>query len=99
MPIPITVPRLGWNMEHGVFVGWLKTDGAQIRAGEPLFTRESEKSTEDVESLDDGVLHTPADTPKKGDTVAVGATIGAILKAGELPSPPGTPGGEGLGVR
>ena len=27
MPIPITVPRLGWNMEHGTFVEWLKADG------------------------------------------------------------------------
>ena len=24
MPIEITIPRLGWNMDEGVFVGWLK---------------------------------------------------------------------------
>ena len=53
MAIPITVPRLGWNMEQGVFVGWLKADGAAVRAGEPLFTLESEKATEDVEGFDD----------------------------------------------
>ena len=51
MAIPITVPRLGWNMEQGVFVGWLKADGEPIRAGEALFTLEGEKATEDVEGV------------------------------------------------
>ena len=52
MAIPITVPRLGWNMEQGVFVGWLKADGAAVRAGEALFTLESDKATEDIEGFD-----------------------------------------------
>src|SRR5579872_4745969 len=83
MAIPITVPRLGWNMEQGVFVGWLKADGAAVRAGEALFTLESDKATEDVEVLDDGVLHIPANGPRKGDVVAVGAVIGFVLQPGE----------------
>ncbi|MFO0965363.1 MAG: lipoyl domain-containing protein [Gemmataceae bacterium] len=36
MAIPITVPRLGWNMEQGVFAGWLKADGDTVRTGEAL---------------------------------------------------------------
>ena len=48
MPIPITIPRLGWNMEEGVFVGWLKRDGDVIKPGDSLFSLESEKATEDV---------------------------------------------------
>jgi pyruvate dehydrogenase E2 component (dihydrolipoamide acetyltransferase) len=83
MAVPITVPRLGWNMEQGVFVGWLKADGATVRAGEALFTLESDKATEDVEGFDDGVLHVPADGPHKGDVVAVGAVIGFVLQPGE----------------
>ena len=35
MAIPITVPRLGWNMEEGAFAGWLKQDGDQVSEGEP----------------------------------------------------------------
>src|SRR5438093_331986 len=38
--IPITVPRLGWNMEEGIFAGWLKQDGESVRAGEALFCLE-----------------------------------------------------------
>jgi pyruvate dehydrogenase E2 component (dihydrolipoamide acetyltransferase) len=87
MAIPITVPRLGWNMDQGVFVGWLKADGAAVRAGEPLFTLESEKATEDIEGFDDGILHIPADAPRKGDTIAVGTVIGFLLQPGEpIPS-------------
>jgi pyruvate dehydrogenase E2 component (dihydrolipoamide acetyltransferase) len=83
MAIPITVPRLGWNMEQGVFAGWLKADGSTVHAGEGLFTLESEKATEDIEGFDDGVLHVPADGPRKGDVVAVGAVIGFLLQPGE----------------
>lgn len=83
MAIPITVPRLGWNMDQGVFVGWLKADGATVRAGEPLFTLESEKATEDIEGFDDGILHIPADGPQKGDVLAVGAVIGYVLQPSE----------------
>ena len=31
MPIPVTIPRLGWNMEEGTFVEWLKADGDVIK--------------------------------------------------------------------
>jgi pyruvate dehydrogenase E2 component (dihydrolipoamide acetyltransferase) len=82
-------------MEQGVFLGWLKADGAAIHAGESLFTLESEKATEDVECLDNGILHIPIHGPGQGDTVAVGAIIGYLLQPGEtipevvapLPSP------------
>lgn len=83
MAIPITVPRLGWNMEQGAFLGWLQADGAPVRAGQPLFTLESEKATEDIEGLDDGILHIAAGGPRKGDIVAVGAVIGFVLQPGE----------------
>ena len=39
MPIAITVPRLGWTMDEGVFAGWLKADGDPVRAGESLNKR------------------------------------------------------------
>lgn len=83
MAVPITVPRLGWNMDQGVFVGWLKADGTAVRAGEPLFTLESEKSTEDIENFDDGILHIPAYGPRQGDVLAVGTIIGFVLQPGE----------------
>jgi pyruvate dehydrogenase E2 component (dihydrolipoamide acetyltransferase) len=88
MAITITVPRLGWNMDQGVFAGWLKADGNPVRAGEALFMLESEKATENIEGFDDGILHIPANGPQVDDVVLVGAVIGFILKPGEaIPDP------------
>ncbi len=95
MAIPITIPRFGWTMEEGVFLGWLKEDGAAIHPGDALFRLESEKATEDVECLETGVLHIAPDCPKPGERVLVGTIIGHIASAGEtvfqakeIPPPP-----------
>jgi pyruvate dehydrogenase E2 component (dihydrolipoamide acetyltransferase) len=87
MPIQVRIPRLGWNMEEGTFMGWLKRDGDRVVAGEPLFSLEGDKSTQDIESLETGVLSIPPDAPKEGDKVLVGALIGYLLAPGEGGSP------------
>jgi pyruvate dehydrogenase E2 component (dihydrolipoamide acetyltransferase) len=83
MPIPVTIPRLGWNMEEGTFIEWLKAEGDSIRSGDALFRLEGEKSVEEVETLDAGTLHITPDGPKPGDRVSVGMTIGYLLQPGE----------------
>ena len=52
MASEITIPRLGWNMDEGIFVGWLKADGQPVKAGEPLFNLEGDKATQEIESLE-----------------------------------------------
>jgi pyruvate dehydrogenase E2 component (dihydrolipoamide acetyltransferase) len=86
MPVPVTVPRLGWNMEEGTFVEWVKADGAAVRPGEVVFRLEGEKAVEEIESLDAGTLHIPPAGPRPGDRVKVGAVIGFLLQPGE-PAP------------
>jgi pyruvate dehydrogenase E2 component (dihydrolipoamide acetyltransferase) len=86
-PIPITIPRLGWNMEEGTFMGWLKRDGDRVVAGEPLFILEGDKATQDVESLETGILSIPPDAPKEGEKVQVGARIGYLLAPEERALP------------
>lgn len=83
MPIAITVPRLGWNMDEGIFAGWLKRDGETVREGEPLFSLEGDKATQDVESIDPGLLKIPPNAPAVGDRIAVGAVIGFLVQPGE----------------
>ena len=87
MAIPITIPRLGWSMEEGVFAGWLKRDGDEVRAGEPLFSLEGDKATQEIEALDSGILKVPPTAPAAGTTVAVGAVIGFLLERGEIECP------------
>jgi pyruvate dehydrogenase E2 component (dihydrolipoamide acetyltransferase) len=81
--IPITVPRLGWTMEEGTFVNWLKHDGDMVRPGDPLFVLESDKSSEEIESLDGGILRIPADSPAPGAKVKVGQVLAWLVAEGE----------------
>jgi pyruvate dehydrogenase E2 component (dihydrolipoamide acetyltransferase) len=94
MPHEITVPRLGWSMEEGVFVEWLKRDGEPVEVGDPLFALEGEKAIQEIESLERGVLRIPANGPKDGETVRVGAVVGYLVAAGEVvPAAPGREAG------
>ena len=83
MAIEIRVPRLGWNMEEGVFVAWHKKDGELVKAGEPLFILEGDKATQDVEATDPGILRIPPDAPAEGDPVTVGTVLGYLVEPGE----------------
>ena len=87
MPQVIQIPRLGWSMEQGTFVGWLKKPGDNVRPGEPLFTLEGEKAIQEIEAVDAGTLHFDATNPADGDIVAVGAVIGYLLAVGETAPP------------
>ena len=87
MPYPIQIPRLGWSMEQGTFVGWLKKPGENVQPGEPLFTLEGEKAIQEIEAVDAGTLHFDATNPADGDIVAVGAVIGYLLAVGEIAPP------------
>jgi len=83
MPIEITIPRLGWSMEEANFVSWLKQDGEPVKSGEPLFTLESEKATQEIEAIDCGILRIRRDGPKAGDVVKVGQAIGDLIGENE----------------
>jgi pyruvate dehydrogenase E2 component (dihydrolipoamide acetyltransferase) len=83
MAIKIQLPRLGWSMEEGKFLSWLKQDGETVKEGEPLFTLESDKAAQEVESTDGGILSIPANGPNPGETVKVGQLLGYLLAEGE----------------
>ena len=85
MPIPITIPRLGWSMDEGIFGEWLKADGDSVEPGEPIFSLESDKAVQDIEAVDGGTLHILPDGPQEGDTVTVGTLIAFLLEDGEGP--------------
>ncbi len=84
MPSEIVMPRLGWTMETGTVVEWLKASGDLVEAGEHIFAVESDKAITEVESLDSGVLYIPDGTPI-GVEAPVGATLAFILAPGEAP--------------
>jgi nucleoside-diphosphate-sugar epimerase len=90
MPFEIIVPRLGWSMEEGAFVAWLKKDGEQVKAGEALFSIEGDKAVQEIESIDSGILRIAANAPKPGDSIHVGDLLGHLLSANEATPQPVT---------
>jgi len=92
--IEVTLPRQGWSMEEAAFVEWLKKDGAPVKAGEPLFSVETDKAVQEIDSLDAGILRLTASSPKAGDKVKVGDVLAYLASAGAaLPSGKGAPVG------
>lgn len=83
MAYEVTMPRLGWTMEEGVFGEWLKQDGEEVKAGDLLFTVEGDKATQEVEVFESGILRLPQGAPAPGDIIPVGALLAYILQAGE----------------
>ena len=83
MAFEVVMPRLGWNMEEGALAKWRKNDGDSVSAGEILFEVESDKSIQEVEALESGVLRIPEDSPQQGKMVPVGTLLGYLLQSGE----------------
>src|SRR5512140_2276531 len=77
------MPRLGWNMEAGTVVEWLKHDGDPVKAGEYLFLVESDKATTEVESLDSGILRIPDNALRIGEELPVGTVLAYLTQEGE----------------
>ena len=92
MASEITVPRLGWTMEEGTFIGWLKQDGDSVQVGEPLFTLEGDKAAQEIEATESGILLVAPDGPAPGAIVLVGARLGYLVRAGEASPFEATPG-------
>src|SRR5665647_2312376 len=56
MPVKVRVPQLTQTMTEAEIVRWLKAEGEEVKAGEPLLEVVTDKATVDVESPYAGVL-------------------------------------------
>jgi len=70
-------------MDEGTFGAWLKADGEFVQAGEAIFTLESDKAVQEIESVDSGILRILPNSPQSGDTVTVGALVAYLAETGE----------------
>ncbi len=84
MAVEIKLPRLGWTMEEGTFVEWLKHDGDQVMPGDLIYTVESDKTTLEVENFDAGILRIPPNSPLPGTRVPVGTLLAFVAQPGEV---------------
>ena len=72
----ITVPTLGESVTEATVSKWLKSQGEQVSADEPLVELETDKVNVEVPSPTNGVLGNIA--VKEGETVNVGALLGTV---------------------
>lgn len=75
MSVDILFPKLGFSMNEGVLAQWLVADGATVKAGEPLYALESEKSVQEIESPASGTLKI---LKPSGETYQVGTVLGQL---------------------
>ena len=85
MAIEIRVPTLGESVTEATIGRWFKKAGDAVKADEPLVELETDKVTLEVNAPAAGVLSEIA--AKDGETVGVGALLGAD-RAGSRSAPP-----------
>jgi pyruvate dehydrogenase E2 component (dihydrolipoamide acetyltransferase) len=83
MATEIVMPRLGWTMEEGVLVEWIKKDGDPVKVGDIIFTVESDKALNEVEAFEEGILRIPPNSPAPGTTIPVGGLLAYLVQSGE----------------
>lgn len=81
MPVHVTMPKWGLTMKEGKIVGWLVNEGDPVKKGQDLFEVETEKITNVVESLADGVLFQIV--VPTGTVVKTGTIVAIITEPGE----------------
>ena len=56
MAVEIKMPALSPTMEEGSLTKWLVDEGADVRSGDVIAEIETDKSTIEVEAVEEGVL-------------------------------------------
>ena len=83
----IKIPAVGESVFEALVAKWLKEDGERVEKDEPVCEIETDKITLEINAEVNGILSIRA---KEGETVKIGAVIGAIdeqplAKAAPLP--------------
>jgi 2-oxoglutarate dehydrogenase E2 component (dihydrolipoamide succinyltransferase) len=81
MSIEIKVPAMGESVTEATVARWFKKEGDAVHRDEPLLELETDKVTVEVPAPVDGAIESIA--VKAGDTVQVGATLGAISEGAQ----------------
>lgn len=75
MAVEILLPKIGFSMNEGQVAEWLAKDGDEVKEGQPLYSLEADKSTNEVEAPASGKLRIVAQV---GETYEIGTVLGYI---------------------
>lgn len=92
MATELTMPQMGYDMQEGTILKWLKSEGESVQNGEPIAEIETDKAVVEFESYADGVVQ--AILVSAGTTVPVGEPIAVVGDAAEVAAPADAPADE-----
>jgi len=75
MSTEIRIPGLGVGMTEGILTEWIVPDGTAVKAGDYIYSLETEKTVQEIEAPADGVLKTIG---QPGETYPVGELVATI---------------------
>jgi pyruvate/2-oxoglutarate dehydrogenase complex dihydrolipoamide acyltransferase (E2) component len=75
MSTQVLLPKLGFSMNEATLVEWLAADGASVTEGQPLYSLESEKAVQEVDSPATGTLKIFIEP---GETYEIGTVLAEI---------------------
>ena len=88
----VSMPKLGFDMQEGTLVRWVKNEGEQINKGDVLAEIETDKATVEVESSASGTVRKLLVGP--GSVVPIGSPIAIVGSPDETITQPATPPAE-----
>src|SRR5947208_9615510 len=78
--VDVVMPQMGVSVSEGTITKWLKQEGEQITADEPLLEISTDKVDTEVPSPGEGVVQQIL--VQEGETVEVGTKLAVIAPAG-----------------
>lgn len=92
----ISMPKLGFDMQEGTLVRWVRSEGENVNKGEVLAEIETDKATVEVESSASGVVRKllvdEGSIVPIGSPIAIVGTVDEKIEAPLAPSPGGSQG-------
>jgi pyruvate/2-oxoglutarate dehydrogenase complex dihydrolipoamide acyltransferase (E2) component len=71
----IRIPQLGFSMTEATIAEWLVADGDTVSAGQPLYSIEADKSTQEIDAPASGKVRLIG---AEGETYDIGTLIAEI---------------------
>src|SRR5215467_9563875 len=89
--VDVVMPQMGVSVSEATITRWLKQEGEQVEADEPLLEISTDKVDTEVPSPASGIV--TQILVQEGETVDVGTKLGQIggSAAAETPAPPSAP--------
>jgi len=91
--VDVVMPQMGVSVSEGTITKWLKQEGEEIQADEPLLEISTDKVDTEVPSPGSGVVQQILH--QEGETVPVGERIAVIGAPGAAPAEQEQPSGDG----